>query len=126
MAEGNCLNLNYQMNKSPLNMANRDFFDKHAKFVTQDGNFYCYYSAIPNSEEIKPIPAKVERAITFIGVQKMERRAEDNKIVYTMLMQCDLKMKITPQLISMFLPKGLEDWSKKLNKYMMDNYDKIV
>ena len=107
-------------------MANRDFFDKHIKFVTDDGKFYCYYSALPNSEEIKPTPPKVERAVTFIGVQKMERRLEDNKIVYTMMMQCDLKMKITPKLVTMFLPKGLEDWSKKLNKYMMDNYDKIV
>jgi hypothetical protein len=112
------------MNKSPLNFSNRDFCDKHIKFV-KDDVFYCYYSTIPASEEVKPIPAKTERAFTFIGAQKMERRASDNKIVYTMLMQCDLKMKVTPKLITMFLPNGLQEWSKKVNKYMMDNYDKI-
>lgn len=55
----------------------------------------------------------------------MERRAEDNKIKYTMLMQCDLKMNITPKLIGMFLPQGMQDWSRKINKYLADNYDKI-
>jgi len=29
----------------------------------------------------------------------MERRAEDGKIVYTMLMQCDMKMSVSPKLI---------------------------
>lgn len=40
-------------------------------------------------------------------------------------MQCDLKMKITPALITMFLPNGFSDWFKKVNKYLNDNYDKI-
>jgi len=122
----NC-NINYQMNKSPLNFSNRDFCDKHIKFSTEKGAFYCYYSTLPdNGVETREIPPKVERATTYIGAQKMYRRPEDGKIVYTMLMQCDLKMKITPKLISMFLPAGLQDWSRKCNKYMMDNYDKII
>ncbi len=95
------------MNKSPLNFSNRDFCDKHIKYSTKNGAFYCYYSAIPNDTETKEVPPKVERAVTYIGVQKMVRRPEDGKIVYTMMMQCDLKMKITPKLISMFLPTGL-------------------
>ena len=65
------------------------------------------------------------RGITYIGMQKMERRPEDGKIKYTMLMQCDLKMNITPKLIGMFLPQGMQDWSRKINKYLMDHYDKI-
>lgn len=56
---------------------------------------------------------------------KIYRRAEDDKIIYSMLMQCDLKVKITPAIIAMFLPKGLQDWSKKVNKYINDNYDQI-
>jgi len=55
----------------------------------------------------------------------MERRPEDGKILYTMFVQSDLKMKITPKLISMFLPAGLQDWSRKCNKFVNDNYDKI-
>lgn len=70
------------------------------------GIFYSYYSSIPNDTETKEIPVKVERAKTLVGAQKMERR-EDGKILYTMLVQSDLKMKITPKLISMFLPAGL-------------------
>lgn len=58
-------------------------------------------------------------------MQKMERREEDGKIKYTMLVQCDLKMNITPKLITMFLPSSMKDWSSKINKYLTDNYDKI-
>jgi len=47
---------------------------------------------------------------------------DEGRIKYTMLSQCDLKMKITPAIIQMFLPKGMEDWNKKINKYLMDNY----
>lgn len=86
---------------------------------------YVYYSAVPNDKEIKPSPAKVDRARTIIGMGKLYRRAEDDKIIYSMLMQCDLKVKITPALIAMFLPKGLLEWSKKVNKYINDNYDQI-
>lgn len=34
-------------------------------------------------------------------------------------------MNITPKIISMFLPTGMQDWFKKANKYLNDNYDKI-
>ncbi len=74
---------------------------------------------------MKPTPPKVDRARTIVGMGKVYRREEDGKVVYTMLMQCDLKIKITPQLIAMFLPNGLLSWSKKLNKYINDNLDKI-
>jgi hypothetical protein len=42
-----------------------------------------------------------------------------------MLLQCDLKMKVTPKLISMFLPAGMQDWSRKINKYLNDKYDTL-
>lgn len=96
---------NYQLNKSPIG-ANKDFFDKQIKFM-QDGQVYLYYSAIPDCKEIRPSPPKVDRARTIIGMGKIYRRAEDDKIIYSMLMQCDLKVKITPAIIAMFLPKGL-------------------
>jgi hypothetical protein len=59
--------INYQMNKSPLNFANRDFVDKHLKF-SSDGKFYCYYTCIPNDTEFKELPPKVDRAQTIIGM----------------------------------------------------------
>eukprot|EP00347_Sterkiella_histriomuscorum_P003152 403365394 len=128
METAKCKNtaLNYQLNKSPLNFSNRDFMDKQIKFSDKD-TVYCYYSSLPSDEQqtIKPIPPKVERAQTILGYQKLHRRTEDGKIVYQMIMQCDLKMKITPKLIGMFLPNGLQDWARKCNKYLNDNYDKI-
>ncbi|CDW87198.1 UNKNOWN [Stylonychia lemnae] len=118
--------LNYQLNKSPLNFSNRDFLDKQIKFRDRN-NFYCYYSTIPleTQNQIKPIPPKVERAQTIFGLQKLSRRPQDGKIEYVMIMQCDLKMKITPKLIGMFLPAGLQEWARKCNKYIADNYDTI-
>lgn len=90
--------------------ANKDFYDKQIKFE-HNGEVYIYYSAIPNDQELKPSPAKVDRAKTIVGMGKVYRRKEDQMLVYTMLMQCDLKIKITPQLIAMFLPNGLLKWS---------------
>lgn len=115
--------LNYQLNKSPIG-ANKDFYDKQIKFA-HNGELYIYYSAIPDDTDLRPSPAKVDRARTIIGMGKVYRREEDGKIIYSMLMQCNLKVKVTPQLIAMFLPNGLLNWSKKLNKYINDNYDKI-
>lgn len=65
------------------------------------------YSCIPNDTDVRPSPPKTDRAKTIIGIAKFYRRKEDDKIVYAMLNQCDLKVKITPALISMFLPNGM-------------------
>jgi hypothetical protein len=97
-------------------MNHRDFVDKCIKFVDK-GKFYIYYSSIPDDTKIREIRPKTDRAKTILGIQRIERRA-DGKILYTMLMQCDLKMKITPKLIAMFLPSGLQDWTRKCNKYI--------
>ena len=52
-------------------------------------------------------------------------KLEDGRILYQMITQNDVKMKITPKIISMFLPSGMQDWTKKLTKYLMDNYDTL-
>jgi len=54
----------------------------------------------------------------------MERR-EDGKIVYHTFMQGDIKIKVTPKLIAMFLPSGIQEWVKRLNKYLDETYTKI-
>jgi hypothetical protein len=50
---------------------------------------------------------------------------KDGKIVLEILMQCDLKMSVTPKLIGMFLPTGMADWKKKCVKYINDNYENL-
>ncbi|TNV70780.1 hypothetical protein FGO68_gene9427 [Halteria grandinella] len=123
-----CLTLNYQQNKGVLNMNNKEFVDKQLRFfdpATQ--RFYVYYSALPDGHAHmdRPLPPKTDRAVTIVGVQRMWRRPEDGKIVCEMLMQCDLKVNITPKLIQLFLPTGMQDWNNRLNKYIVNNYDKI-
>lgn len=58
-----------------------------------------------------------------MGVQKIERRG--GKIVYNMLLQSDLKVKITPAIIGAVMPKGIQDWFKALTRYLNDNYERI-
>lgn len=71
-------------------------------------------------------PPKTDRAATIVGVQKMYRQeGEDGRIVYKMLMQCDLKINVSPKLIQMFLPSGMQDWLTKCNKYINEHYDEI-
>ncbi len=41
-------------------------------------------------------------------------------------MQMDAKMNISPKIIAMFLPNGMQDWQKKVNKYLIENYDQII
>lgn len=107
-------------------MNHREFIEKQIRFSDENKTIYVMCSSVPDGgsyEREKSV--KTDRGYTIIGVQKMERRAEDGKIVYTMLMQVDLKMNVTPKLIGMFLPNGMQDWTQKCNKYLNDNYDKI-
>ena len=55
----------------------------------------------------------------------MYRRSEDGKLVCEMVMQCDVKINVTPKLIAMFLPSGMQDWNNKLKKFLNDNYDSL-
>jgi hypothetical protein len=89
-----------------------------------------YYSEVPEGEEHfdrdSVRPPKTDRATTIVGVQKMYRQeGEDGKIVYQMLMQCDVKINVSPKLIQMFLPSGMQDWLTKCNKYINEHYDDI-
>ncbi len=59
-----------------------------------------------------------------MAFQKMER-LKDGRILYQMFMQGNLKMKITPKIISMFLPNGLQEWVKKCAKYVNDHHDEL-
>ena len=122
----NCL-VKYQVNKGVLNMSNREFIDKQLRYTDpKTGKLYVYYSSIPDGTEFdREKGPKTERAYTIIGLQKMERRADDGKIVYSMAMQCDLQMSVTPKLIAMFLPSGMQDWNTKLNKFIINNLDRI-
>ena len=53
------------------------------------------------------------------------QEGEDGKIVYQMLMQCDVKINVSPKVIQMFLPSGMQDWLTKCNKYINEHYDEI-
>ena len=72
-------------------------------------------------------PPKTDRATTIIGVQKMYREAgaPDGKIIYQMLMKCDVKISISPKLIQLVLPSGMQEWLTKCNKYINEHYDEI-
>lgn len=113
-------------------MNHREFVDKQVIFSdgvsgkNNQGKLYVYYTQVPEGSPFeKDKPPKTDRAYTIIGVQKMERRPEDGKIVYSMLMQMDLKMNVTPKLIALFLPSGMQDWNQRINKFISNNYDKI-
>ena len=56
---------------------------------------------------------------------RLKRRPEDGKIEYKAIAQYDLKMNITPALVSMFLPKGVKEWANKLNTFLIEKYEEI-
>ena len=62
-------------------MNNKDFLDKQFK-VSENGKLYLYYSCIPNDKEERESPAKTDRGQTIFGIQKIERREEDGKLLY--------------------------------------------
>jgi len=107
-------------------MNHKEFLDKQIRFIDRD-RFYVYYSSLPEVCESheRASPPKTDRATTIIGVQRMWRRPDDGKIVCEMLMQCDVKINVTPKLIALFLPSGMQDWMTKCNKFINNNYDKI-
>jgi hypothetical protein len=106
-----------------LNINSRDFLEKYFNF-SDNGKYYIYFSHVPNDKDIRAVPPKTDRAFTLLGVETLERR-DDGKIVFTMLVQCDFKMQITPKIVQMFLPKGIQAWTKAMNKYISENYNSI-
>ncbi len=95
-------------------MYNKEFVDKQIRFSEmKTQRYYVFYSAIPDgiepydNERKELLPPKTERATTLVGVQKMWRRPDDGKIVYQMIMQCDLRVSVSPKIVQMFLPNGM-------------------
>eukprot|EP00350_Pseudokeronopsis_sp_OXSARD2_P003500 CAMPEP_0170541754 /NCGR_PEP_ID=MMETSP0211-20121228/1403_1 /TAXON_ID=311385 /ORGANISM="Pseudokeronopsis sp., Strain OXSARD2" /LENGTH=158 /DNA_ID=CAMNT_0010844607 /DNA_START=436 /DNA_END=909 /DNA_ORIENTATION=- len=110
----------HQTNKAVLNFHNRDFYDKMVSFC-HDGSFYYYFSSIPNGDQLKPPVEKCERAWTYFGCSKVERLKEGKnrgKLRVITLMQSDMKIRITPKIVAMFLPSGISDWTKKMQRYL--------
>jgi len=66
---------------------------------------------MPNKEGL-------ERAETIFGVQKIERRAEDGKIVLKLLMLTDFKLPLSNSIMKTFVPAGVKDWAHKLINYL--------
>ncbi len=112
------------MNKLPLKFESRDGVNKQLQFA-HEGCFYNYTTQASKADEVIPTKEKIVRAQAIIGVHKLYRQ-EDGTIVYKMLSQFQPHIqKISPSLINMFLPSGLQDWHKKLSKYLMDNFDEL-
>lgn len=109
----------YIMLTSPMNLPCRDFFNKCIEF-SHEGNFYCYESNILNDHLNYPPPEDVERGKVIISMQKIERRQEDGKILFTWLLQYKVK-KVPFKLMPMGPPQIME-WSHKLNKYLKENF----
>ena len=100
----------------------RDFVEKYFSF-SHNSKYYSYFSSLP--EELIPTLPKTDRARTVFGIQTLERRDCDGKIVYSVWLQCDLKAKIPMKVAEMFLGAGVLEWTKRCNKYINDNYDRI-
>lgn len=64
--------MSYQHQKAVLNMNNKDFVEKYAKF-SHEGKHYIYFSFVPNDNVLKEVPAKTDRALSIFGVNKIER-----------------------------------------------------
>lgn len=117
--------LNYQLQKKILPTVNRkDFLEKCIKFA-DEGRFYVYFTGMDASLTKLEVeqgglpslgyrekPADSDRCYTTLGVQRLERRPSDGKIIYTMLLQSDLKIPMgLGFLVKSQLPKSMKDWS---------------
>ena len=60
----------------------------------------------------------VERAVTVFGVQKIERRQEDGKIVLRLLLLADYKLPLSNSILKTFVPTGVKDWANKLIEHL--------
>eukprot|EP00349_Pseudokeronopsis_sp_Brazil_P008815 CAMPEP_0202971538 /NCGR_PEP_ID=MMETSP1396-20130829/28350_1 /ASSEMBLY_ACC=CAM_ASM_000872 /TAXON_ID= /ORGANISM="Pseudokeronopsis sp., Strain Brazil" /LENGTH=155 /DNA_ID=CAMNT_0049701019 /DNA_START=423 /DNA_END=887 /DNA_ORIENTATION=- len=95
--------------KMPLKFQNRILVDKIMRFVEftpehPSGVFYLYASAVPpNIAAEKGSDPDFTLGETVVAMEKIYRRASDGKIQYDLLAQQDMKMKVTPALIKMFV-----------------------
>ena len=77
---------------------------------------YSYHSTAISQE----MPAKegMERAETIFGIQKIERRPEDGKIVLKILMLADYKLPLSNSILKTFVPAGVKDWAHKFMNHL--------
>ena len=65
-----------------------------------------------------PNPENIDRGETVFGVQKIERRASDGKIIIQLLMLCDYKLHLSNSVLKTFAPSGVKDWAFKLLDFL--------
>ena len=102
--------------RTKLQFKARDFFEKKVLFV-EDGKSYCYFSTSASQAEM-PNKEGVDRAETLFGIQKIERRQEDGKIILRLLMLCDYKLPLSNSILKTFAPAGVKDWALKFTEYL--------
>lgn len=120
----------YTLSKSPMkSIANRSFLDKRTCFF-HEGDLYSYFSFAP--EEIYPVKDENKksdvRADSIIGLQRISKQ-EDGTLLFYGYTQTDIKMALLGNLISMFLPKTMNDWAKNIRKALNaienGNFDEV-
>jgi len=69
------------------------------------------------------MPSKdgIERAETLFGIQKIERRQEDGKLILRLLLLCDFKLPLSNSVLKTFAPAGVKDWANKFIEYLNNN-----
>lgn len=60
----------------------------------------------------------VERAEIVFGIQKIERRPEDGKIILRLLMLADYKLPLSNSILKTFVPAGVKDWAHKFMDHL--------
>lgn len=107
--------LQYSQVRSKLQFKARDFFEKKVIFVDND-KLYCYLSTATSQE--MPNKEGLERAETIFGIQKIERRPEDDKIILRLLMLADYKLPLSNSILKTFVPAGVKDWAQKFMNHL--------
>ena len=92
----------YSKNIKKFTFEARDFYEKCFVF-THNGAMYRYTCSFPNSESTIPVKNGGIRGESLINMAKMYRD-DDNKIKFTVLVQCDFKLKLPSFIFSSFLP----------------------
>jgi hypothetical protein len=115
----NC-NWTYQQHKGgPEGQKNRDFVEKYIIFA-ENNKFYVYFNSIMDDVKLKDKTADCERCYTYIGVETLERRPSDGKIIHTSIIECDLKQAINPKLVHQMM-SGVQESHKSITKYLKEN-----
>jgi len=106
--------------KSKLQFKAREFFDKKVIFV-DDQKLYCYFSTSASQDAELQNNSDIERAHTIFGIQKIERRVGDGKIILRLVMLVDYKLPLSNSILKTFVPAGVKDWAHKFMDYLKKN-----